>query len=303
MRALWLFLILMAGLCAPSHASDPLRLRENFSVLELHPYLSDSEGQGAVFSIQNGGSTPIDLLITRPAPLDLFLAFARGIHKSQPLRLFSSDDREFAAAPGEGNLLRFSVPASQVRSFYLMGAGSSPTLYLWSPEGHAAYESRRQTFRAAVLLLLGLALGLALVVGIYRRSRRAAYAVIMGVGLMILLASLWMHDVLPDEGMLLDWQANRMLIIRVSFGIGVAMSVLAHVNLIIRQIINRNYWTRVIIISDLWLVISLGLWTWQIFDAGYAGLISSELGHIFMAMTCASVLLGAVFVPDRSHRR
>ena len=28
------------------------------------------------------------------------------------------------------------------------------------------------------------------------------------------------------------------------------MSVLAHLNLVVKQIINRNYWTRVIIFSD-----------------------------------------------------
>lgn len=302
MRALGLILVLLGALSAPSQASDPLRLRDDFQVLQLHPYLSEVDGQGAVFSIQNGGSTPIDLLLTRPAPLDLFAAFAPYDTTLAPLRLFSSDDREFAAMPGENNLLRFSVPAGQVQSFYLMGVSRASVLYLWSPEGHTSYENRRQTFHATLLLLLGLTLGLAMATGLYRRSRRAAYAVVMGIGLMVLLASLWMHDVLPDDGMFVDWQANRLSIIRLSFGLGVAMSVLAHVNLVVRQIVNRNYWTRVIIVADVFLLISLGLWGWQIVDAGYAGLISAELGHIFMALTCASVLLGAVFVPDRSNR-
>lgn len=308
LAALWFLLaafvsvVLAPAAITPAEASDPLRLREDFQVLELHPYLSDRQDDRAIFSIQNGASTETDLLITRAAPLDLFAAFMPQGQNGAALRLFSSDDREFAAKPGLAGELAFSVPAGAVQSFYLLGVGQAPVLYLWSPEGRAAFEARRQTFHATLLLFLSIGFVLAVTVGIYRRSRRAVYAVIMGGGLMVLLASLWMRDVLPDEGMFVDWQANRLTIIGFSFAIGVAMSVLAHVNLVIKQIMHRNYWTRVIIVTDIWLVASIGLWTWQVIDPGYAGLLSAELGHIFMTLTCASVLLGAVFVPDRQQR-
>lgn len=301
MRALVSILFFVALFLAPSHAADPLRLRENFQVLELHPYFQDAKQDGVIFSIQNGGSAELDLVLTRTRPLDLVIAFVPHWRQSDPLRLFSSDDREFSAAPGQGDAISFSVPAGKVQSFYLPRLDAAATVYLWSPDGLSTYQARVQTFHAGLLLLLSGVLVLAIAMTVYRRSRRAVYAVIMGASLMVLLACLWMRDMLPDDPRFDVWKANRLLVIQASFALGVFMSVLAHVNLVIRQIIHRNYWTRVIIVTDIFLVTSLGLWGWQLIDPAYAGLISAQLGHIFMALTCTSVLLGAVFVPDRKR--
>lgn len=301
MRALVSIIFFVACFFAPSYAADPLRLRENFQVLELHPYFQDAKQDGVIFSIQNGGSAELDLVLTRTRPLDLVIAFVPHWRQSDPLRLFSSDDREFSAAPGQGDAISFSVPAGKVQSFYLPRLNAAAIVHLWSPDGLSTYQARVQTFHAGLLLLLSGVLVLAIAMTIYRRSRRAVYAVIMGASLMVLLASLWMRDMLPDDPRFDVWKANRLLVIQASFALGVFMSVLAHVNLVIRQIIYRNYWTRVIIVTDIFLITSLGLWGWQLIDPAYAGLISAQLGHIFMALTCTSVLLGAVFVPDRKR--
>lgn len=301
MRALVSIIFFVACFFAPSHAADPLRLRENFQVLELHPYFQDAKQDGVIFSIQNGGSAELDLVLTRTRPLDLVIAFVPHWRQSDPLRLFSSDDREFSAAPGQGDAISFSVPAGKVQSFYLPQLNAAAIVHLWSPDGLSTYQARVQTFHAGLLLLLSGVLVLAIAMTVYRRSRRAVYAVIMGASLMVLLASLWMRDMLPDDPRFDVWKANRLLVIQASFALGVFMSVLAHVNLVIRQIIHRNYWTRVIIVTDIFLITSLGLWGWQLIDPAYAGLISAQLGHIFMALTCTSVLLGAVFVPDRKR--
>ena len=301
MRALVAIIFFVACVFAPSYAADPLRLRENFQVLELHPYFQDAKQDGVIFSIQNGGSAELDLVLTRTRPLDLVIAFVPHWRQSDPLRLFSSDDREFSAAPGQGDAISFSVPAGNVQSFYLPRLNAAAIVHLWSPDGLLTYQARVRTFHAGLLLLLSGVLVLAIAMTIYRRSRRAVYAVIMGASLMVLLASLWMRDMLPDDPWFDVWKANRLLVIQASFALGVFMSVLAHVNLVIRQIIHRNYWTRVIIVTDIFLVSSLGLWGWQFIDPAYAGLISAQLGHIFMALTCTSVLLGAVFVPDRKR--
>ena len=301
MRALVSIIFFVACFFAPSYAADPLRLRENFQVLELHPYFQDAKQDGVIFSIQNGGSAELDLVLTRTRPLDLVIAFVPHWRQSDPLRLFSSDDREFSAAPGQGDAISFSVPAGKVQSFYLPQLNAAAIVHLWSPDGLSTYQARVQTFHAGLLLLLSGVLVLAIAMTVYRRSRRAVYAVIMGASLMVLLASLWMRDMLPDDPRFDVWKANRLLVIQASFALGVFMSVLAHVNLVIRQIIHRNYWTRVIIVTDIFLITSLGLWGWQLIDPAYAGLISAQLGHIFMALTCTSVLLGAVFVPDRKR--
>ena len=301
MRALVSLLLFLASSFAPTYAADPLRLRDNFQVLELHPYFQSAGEDGVIFSIQNGGSAELDLVLTRTQPLDLAVAFVPQWRQAAPLRLFSSDDREFSALPGQGDAVSFSVPAGQVQSFYLPRISADAVVYLWSPNGLQSHMAQVQTFHAGLLLLLSGVLVLAIAMTIYRRSRRAVYALIMGASLMVLLASLWMRDMLPDDPRFDIWKANRLLVVQGSFALGVFMSVLAHVNLVIRQIIHRNYWTRVIIVTDIFLISSLGLWGWQLMDPAYAGLISAQLGHIFMALTCTSVLLGAVFVPDRKR--
>ena len=282
-------------------ASDPLRLNESFRLLELTSYMRAVEGGGHVFAVQNGGTEELSLILHHLPQNDL--AIALNLQPTAPplLRLFSSDDREFAGQPGASEKLTFTVPAGRVQSFFLPpldAADIVPQLFLWSPEALSAYESNRQTFHSTVLLLLSLLSLLAIAVAVVRRSRRAAYAVVMGGGLMVLLGSLWMRDVLPGVG--LDYLlADRLDAIRIALAIGALMSVLAHLNLVVKHIVNRNYWTRVIIVSDIILAIFAIFWIWQIYAPNFAGLLSVELSQIALAMTCATVLLGAVFVPDR----
>jgi hypothetical protein len=57
----------------------------------------------------------------------------------------------------------------------------------------------------------------------------------------------------------------------------------------------------VIIVSDGVLAAFAVFWVWQIYAPDFAGLISAELGEMALAMTCGTVLMGAVFVPDRRN--
>ena len=285
----------------PASASDPLRLQEGFRLLKLTPYMRALETGGHVFAVQNGGSQNLRLILHRPPQNDLAIALSLRPGSLPVLRLFSSDDREFASAPGASEKLSFTVPAGQVQTFFLppLSENEKADFYLWSPEALASYESNRQTFHSTVLLLLLLLAFLAVAIGIMRRSRRAAYAVVMASGLMVLLSSLWMRDILPDSAGFEWLLVNRLDSIRVALAIGAVMSLVAHLNLVAKQIINRNYWTRVIIFSDSMLVVFTVFWVWQIYAPDFAGLISAELSEIALAATCGTVLLGAVFVPDR----
>lgn len=288
---------------APAQASDPLRLKDNFRLLDLTPYMQETENGGYVFAVQNGSSQELQLILKRLPESDL--AFALGLSPTDipPLRVFSSDDREFASIPGQSELLRFSVPANAVQSFYLppaVFAVTSSGLYLWSPTEHAAQENRRQTFRSSLMLLLAILGAAGIVASLVRRSRRAAYAVVMGLGLTVLLGSLWMRDILPVS---LDYlMANRVYVIRLALAVGVVMSLLAHINLLLPSVLNRNYWTRVIIVTDILLLASAVLWGLELLRPGFAGLLSVELAYMGLAATSASVFLGAVFVPDRQGR-
>ena len=288
----------------PSLASDPLRLNESFRLLELTPYMRAIDGGGHVFAVQNGGTEELSLILHHLPQNGL--AIALNLQPTAPplLRLFSSDYREFAGRPGASEKLLFTVPAGQVQSFFLPpldAADKPPQLYLWAPDALSAYENNRQTFHSTVLLLLSLLFALATGVAVVRRSRRAAYALVMAGGLMVLLGSLWMRDVLPEGESFQFLLVNRLEAIRIALAIGALMSVVAHLNLVVKQIINRNYWTRVIIFSDAVLLAFAVFWLWQIYAPDFAGLLSVELNQIALAMTCATVLLGAVFVPDRRH--
>ena len=84
----------------PATASDPLRLNESFRLLELTSYMRAVDGGGHVFAVQNGGSEELSLILHHLPQNDL--AMALGLQPTAPplLRLFSSDDREFAGRPG-----------------------------------------------------------------------------------------------------------------------------------------------------------------------------------------------------------
>lgn len=292
--------LLAALLSGPAQASDPLRLKDNFRLLDLSPYVRATNDGGHVFAVQNGGSRTLSLIIERLPQNDLAVALSLHPRNYPALRLFTSDDREFAAAPGYPERLQFDVPPNALQSFYLppgLLAGEHSFLYLWSPSEHAAQQNRRQTFRSSLMLLLSVLTVTAIAAAIYRRSRRAAYAVVMGLGLVVLLGSLWMRDIVPVRFEYL--LAERLNAIRVALAIGVFMSLLAHVNLVIQHVVNRNYWTRVIIVSDILLAASAVFWAVQIYNPDFAGLLSVELAYVGLAATAASVFLGAVFVPDR----
>lgn len=304
-RSLGIFgicLTLAVAALAPAQASDPLRLDETFRLLHLNPYVKDSktaDSNGVVFSIQNGGSQPLDLVLRRPPLNDLAVALGLQSGSRPALRLFSSDSREFAAPLGSDAGLAFSVPAGQVHSFFVPQVTAQTVLYLWSPEQLASHQTARQTFYGTMLLMLATMFVLAVAAAIVRRSRRAAYGVTMGGGLLVLLASLWLRDVLPDGAGFQSLMPYRLTMIQAAFGIGVVMSLVAHLNLVIRVAINRNYWTRVIIFADATLVAAAGFWTADVLTPGFAGIVGAELGDIMLVMTCAIVLLGAFFVPDR----
>lgn len=294
-----------------AHASDPLRLDESFGLLHLNPYMKQAETasavddaageaqEGLVFAIQNSGSQPLDLVLRRAPLNDLAVALRLQSGSRLALRLFSSDNREFAGQTGSDAGLAFFIPGGEVHSFFLPGIAADEVIYLWSPEQLAAHQAGQQTFYSTMLLLLSLLLVLAVIAAVIRRSRRATYGVTMGGGLLVMLASLWLRDILPYETMFDGLLAYRLSIIRIALGLGVFMSILAHVNLVIRLAVNRNYWTRVIIFADGALVATGGLWAAEILAPAFAGVVSAELGDIALAMTCGIVLLGAFFVPDR----
>ncbi len=294
----FLFLLLvMAG--SPVFASDPLRLQEGFGYLDLEQYVHRVDDGYLEFSIQNGGNEDLQFIVQRYPPSDISRALGVARDEFQPLRLFASDDSEFAAPPHRGERLRFSVPVGAVITYYLSGA-SQERLYLWSPTALDAFDERQSTMRIMILLILLFLFAVGAVVTIQRRSRRAGYALIMGLGLMILLVSVWAQTLVTGSRLESFFASYRSVIILSAFIFWLIMLAVGHLNLIIRIVPHRPYWTQVIIAGDICLLVTVVFWSLSLFNRpDFAGVISNDLIDVTFSLSCMCVLLGAVFVPDR----
>lgn len=298
-RIFLVFVALLFNVWTPSQASDVLRLEDNFRTLDLTPFVKTINQNDYEFSIQNATNQSVDLLLHRLAPPKLTTAFGLSAPSETPLRLFSSDDNEFAAAPGQPNLVRLNVPANQVQTFLLADAVGWQPVYLWSPNYYASYQSRLYTVQLSLLSLLSGLLLVAIIVAVLRRSRRAAYAVVMAMGLITLQGSLWGDDLVQGLGTEITWLTGNDLLIPFAFVLGLIMTGIGHLNLLFRRVINRNYWTRVIILADICLIATASLWSLAYASPNFAGVLGAEMPHIALSLTIACILLGVIFLPDR----
>lgn len=280
-------------------ATDPLRLQENFRVIGLNAYMRALTNDDHQFSLQNGSPRPMRVALQRQHFSPLASALGLAPRNEPALRVFASNDHEFIAAPQSPERVILAVPTGSVQTYILVGQVAPHRLNLWSPDYLSVFEANRQTVQLGLVSLLGLLFVIGLGVALYRRSRRALYGVVMASGLMVLLTSIWASDLATGlwiEQLIL---ANRLSIIQVAFGFSLVMTGLGHLNLIMRRVINRNYWTRVIICADLCLLITGGLWVLGLVRPDYLGLLGPEVAHLGLAVTCVCIFLGAIFVPDR----
>ena len=185
------FMLLM--LAVPAQALDAMRLDSRFSVTHLSPLITELEPT-PLFAVRNGDDSRLVLLITRARLPVLLRAFMPDAPPPPGLRLFASDDTEFATAPDRPGHLTFFAPPASVMTYQLFGDDAAPGLYLWTPAYFAELEARRDTMRLFLFSLLSVMLLAGLFVGLYRRSRRALYACVMASSMLFLLASLWLEN-------------------------------------------------------------------------------------------------------------
>jgi hypothetical protein len=291
-------LLLAAGLALSggAHASDVLRLDDGFRALDLTPYVKAVNGSDYEFSIQNGTGQALDLVVERLPIPELDVALGLRTPSPQPLRAFSSDDQEFAASPATPGLVTLQIPANSVQTFLLADVDQLQHVHLWSPSYLASYHSRLQTVQLSLLSLVSALLIMALLVALLRRG---AYAVVMAFGLIVLLVALRADNLSAGLGIDNPLPSDSQWIIPLAFAIGLLMTGFGHLNLIIRKVINRNYWTRVIILADICLLSSIGLWAVGFARPGFAGVLGLEIPHIGLSLTIACILLGVIFLPER----
>lgn len=294
---IFLVFLLWVGI-TPAAALDAVRVGDDLRVMRLAPYVQSTPEGSLAFAIQNASDEPIYLDLERLRPP--LMGFALGLFREQEgLRLFVSDDSEFTARPGYPDQIAFFVRAKSVQTFVLVNKVDAAGLYLWNPNARQAFENRRRTMQAVILASL-LALGVGgLSIAVFRRSSRAYYALFMGGGILVLISSLWMRGLVTSLGF-----EDAVLPYRLDYARGalifmLVMTAISQVNMLLRHTINRNYWTRVVIIGDFCLL-SAGISglaaAWQL---DFAGLISNDVSEVLLAVTCACVFLGAIFVPDQ----
>ncbi len=295
-QKIWLALcvVLLSGAVFLSGATalEPLRLQQDsVRSFTLTPYIEPSPNtkedskEAVVFAIQNSGDTPLVLLLVRHAITTPLAAFIPATKPITPLRLFSSDDEEFATTANAPDEVRFIMPPQHVQSFTLFGADDTTTLAIWLPDYHQDFTARRGNIRQGFAVLLGVLALVAAVVAIYRRSMRAFYAIIMAGGLAFLLAILWRASV-PSLTLMQAALASAIIA-----GAG------THSALLRRGVLHRNYWTRVLIIADIFLAAACVFWV-----ASVLVWSNGDIGATLLGAACATMLLGGVFVPDRRHR-
>ena len=295
-RFLLLFL-LWAGV-TPASALDAIRIGDDLRVMRLAPYVqSTSEGHLA-FAVQNASDEPIHLDLERLRPP--LMGFALGLFREQDgLRLFVSDDSEFTARPGHPDRIRFFIRAKAVQTFLLVNKVEAAGLYLWNPNARQAFEDRRRTMQVVILAIL-LALGAGgLGVAGFRRSSRAYYALVMGGGMLVLISSLWMRGLVASLGFEDAVLPYRLDYARGALIVMLVMMAISQVNMLLRKTTNRNYWTRVVIIGDFCLLAAGLSGLAAVWQPDFAGLISNDISEVLLAVTCACVFLGAIFVPDQ----
>ena len=290
-------LIVLMG--TPAHATDAVRLQENFEAIGLTPYVQQTAANDYQFSLQNGSSQEINLVLSLARSSALLRIFSRDTEAKPALRLFTSDDTEFVAQSDEPLLVRFQIPAGALQTFLLTDLDGMPQVYLWAAGQYMAYETRLHTMQLTLISLLLLLLAIASFIAIYRRSRRGGYAVVMATGVLALLIGLRADDVAKGSGVDLGFLADNGLIMQLVLVFSIIMTFVGHLNLVLRKVVNRNYWTRVIIFADICLFASVALYIAPFVQPGFAGVISNELAHFGLALTIACMLLGVVFLPDR----
>jgi len=294
---LCLLLWLWAGV-QPTAALDAMRVNDDLRVMRLAPYVQTTPEGHLTFAIQNASDEPIALDLERLRPP--LMGFALGLFREQEgLRLFVSDDSEFTARPGYPDKIRFFIRPKSVQTFVLVNQMDAARLYLWDPNARRAFEDRRRTMQIVILaVLLGLGAG-GLCVAIFRRSSRAYYALVMGIGMLVLISILWMRGLVTSIGFEDSVLPYRLDYARGALIFMLIMTAISQINMLLRKTANRNYWTRVVIIGDFCLLTAGVTGLAAALRPGFAGLISNDISEVLLAVTCACVFLGAIFVPDQ----
>ncbi len=283
----------------PAQALDPLRIDGQISVIHMAEFIRLHNNVYA-FAIQNGSDAAITLELQRyPTNWPLASFFNIEVREVQPLRLLSSDGREFSGDWQNPNHLRFEVPPLSVRSFAFHGyPGPARHIWLW---GDAAQPKFERDSRYVWAFLLASLAGLILL-ALLRQAMSG-----LGYGLLVVSEALtWLAFIVLMRGgtihsalIVLPPSDNNVLIV---LSAALALVAIGHFRFPTSGHVLRGYWAVVRGLADVVIIASGAAWFYALLVGPFFGYLTLDLLPLGALTAGALLALGALLAPTLPAR-
>ncbi len=298
MRLIILTALVFTGI-KPAEALDPLRIDGQIGLIHMAEFIR-LQNNGFAFAIQNGSDTAITLELQRyPTHWPLASFFNIEVREVQPLRLLSSDGREFAGDLLDPDYVRFEVPPLSVRSYAFHGyPGPARHIWLW---GDAAQPKFERDSRYIWALLVASLAGL-IVVALLRQATlgRGFGLLILGEALALLALVILMRGGMIHPALVLLPPSDKNLLI--ILGVCLALAAIGHLRFPASGHVLRGYWAVVRGLADLVIVASGAAWFHTLMVGPFFGYVTLDLLPLGMLTAGALLALGALLVPSLPAR-
>ncbi len=299
LRGLGILVALWLAVITPARALDPLRIDGQISVVHMAEFIR-AQSTDFAFAIQNGSDAPITLELQRyPTHWPLASFFNIEVREVQPLRLLSSDGREFSSDWQNPDRLRFEVPPLSVRSYSFHGyPGPARHIWLWGDTAQPKFQrDSRYVWAFLVMTLAGL-----ITVAVVRQIITGR-----GYGLFISCEALaWLALVIlmrggtihPALGLIAPTDENLLL----ALGVALAFSFIGHIRFPASGHVLRGYWAVVRGLADMVVLASAAVWFYALLVGPFWGYVTLDLFPVGILTAGALLALGAFLAPSLPAR-
>lgn len=285
---------------------DPIQINASLNVINITPYAKYYDRQMWDFALQNNSNASLEIILTRTRHAG-FSAWqnVNATRIVSPLRLFDSDDIEYAPPLTHYDRIAFSMPPRAVKSFTFVNNTPEHNkvhmqIWLWSPNAHAKFEQRRTIVRIVQLGLFFLFVLIALPYMLWRRSMMASIVftcagLIAGAYIFIWYSDIALMLNLPPLNIIGLPQLIIVLIISALF-----LFVMAHIYGIYRSSVTR-YWRKVLLLLDIIIVLASLGYGLNHYRGWILGPMTSDILESTWLILAYGLIVSIFFMP--SHRR
>lgn len=285
--------ILLAAL-KPAAALDPLRIDSQITVVHMAEFVR-VQNKYLAFAIQNGSDETLILELQRyPTRWPLASLFNIEVREIKPLRLLSSDGREFAGDWQNPNSVRFEIPPLSVRTYTFHGyPGPARHIWLWGDMARQKFERDVRYIWAFLVLSLGGLLGIA---ALRQALSGLGYGVLVLSEALALLTTVVLIKGATIHALLapMAWTDNNLLVAMIFSG---AIGLIGHIRFPARGHVLRGYWGLVRVIADLVLLTSLGAWGYALIVGPFLGYLTLDLLPLGLLLAGGLLALGVLLAP------